>query len=62
MGKSIVRFDWRYYPPGEAGRRGEMLKRILLVVVLALQFAATARITVNHIPWPECFPCDDNPN
>jgi hypothetical protein len=39
-----------------------MLKRILLVLVLALQFAAVARVSVNHVPWPECFPCDDNPN
>jgi hypothetical protein len=39
-----------------------MFKRILLVLVLAVQFAAVARVSVSHVPWPECFPCDDNPN
>jgi hypothetical protein len=36
-----------------------MLKRILLVFVLVLQFAAAANVTVNNVPWPECFPCDN---
>jgi len=55
--ESIVRFELRYYPFGEAGRRGYMMKRILMVLVLAVQFAAVAG--VNNVPWPRCFPCND---
>lgn len=35
-----------------------MLKKLLLALVLALQFAAAANVTVNHVPWPTCWPCD----
>jgi|GEM_PF-3009743 len=33
-----------------------MLKKVLLLIVLAIQFAAVANISVNHVPWPECTP------
>lgn len=36
-----------------------MLKRIVLVLVLAVQFAAVAKVGVNNVPWPRCFPCDN---
>ena len=50
-----------YYPPVVAGRKEKMLKKILLALVLALQFAAAANVTRDPVPWPECFPCDDVP-
>jgi len=50
-----------YYPPVAARRKCRMLKKILLALVLVLQFAVAANVTVNHVPWPECFPCDNLP-
>jgi hypothetical protein len=35
-----------------------MFKKIMLVLILALQFAVAANVTVNHVPWPDCWPCD----
>jgi len=35
-----------------------MLKKVVLVLFLALQFAAVAKVNTNAMPWPECFPCD----
>ncbi len=36
-----------------------MFKRILLALVLAVQFAAVVNVGVNNVPWPRCFPCDN---
>jgi hypothetical protein len=34
-----------------------MLKRILLALFLALQFAAVVQVGSGAIPMPRCFPC-----
>jgi hypothetical protein len=34
-----------------------MVKRTLLVVILALHFFALSTPTTAHAPWPDCFPC-----
>ena len=34
-----------------------MLKKLLIVVFLAVQFAAVANIQTNIVPLPRCFPC-----
>ncbi len=36
-----------------------MFKKMLLAFVLVFGFAVAANVTVNHVPWPECFPCPD---
>jgi hypothetical protein len=35
-----------------------MWKKLVLVLFLALQFVAVAKVGVKSVPWPECFPCD----
>ena len=35
-----------------------MLKKLVLVVFLALQFVAVANVSQKVVPWPDCFPCD----
>jgi hypothetical protein len=37
-----------------------MLKKLVVAMFLMLQFAMAANVTNNYIPWPECFPCDNN--
>ena len=34
-----------------------MLKRILFVLMLALQGAAVTGVASADGPWPQCFPC-----
>lgn len=34
-----------------------MLKRLIIVVFLAIQFVAVAGIDTKRIPLPGCFPC-----
>lgn len=34
-----------------------MLKKLLLVVVFALQFFAVSTGSLTHDPVPECWPC-----
>jgi hypothetical protein len=36
-----------------------MLKKALLALILALQFAAVANVVTASAPWPSCFPCDE---
>ena len=60
--RSIVLSLVEYYSRYTVGRNNGMLKKLLLVLILALNFAAAANVTVNHVPWPDCFPCDDTPN
>jgi hypothetical protein len=35
-----------------------MLKKLIIVLFLGIQFAVAANVTVNSAPYPECFPCD----
>ncbi len=34
------------------------MKKLVLLAVLALQFLVAANFSVDHAPWPTCFPCD----
>ena len=34
-----------------------MLKRMLMILVLALQFVAVADLATADPPFPECLPC-----
>ena len=34
-----------------------MLKRVLIVMLFALQFVAVANVSTQE-PWPDCLPCD----
>ena len=36
-----------------------MLKRLLMVLILALQFAAVVQVGSGAIPMPRCFPCGE---
>ena len=39
-------------------RRGyTMLKKLLIVMFLAVQFAAVANVAAPRVPLPPCFPC-----
>ena len=33
------------------------MKKLLLVLALALQFVVAANIATGEPPWPECYPC-----
>jgi hypothetical protein len=33
-----------------------MFKRVLIVMLFALQFVAVANVS-THEPWPDCLPC-----
>jgi hypothetical protein len=34
-----------------------MLKRILFIVMLALQATAVTSVASADWPWPDCYPC-----
>lgn len=34
-----------------------MLKRLVLLAILALQTAAVCNIASADLPWPICYPC-----
>jgi len=34
-----------------------MLKKLIVLAVLALQFLAISAVTLAHDPIPECWPC-----
>ena len=36
-----------------------MFKRILMVLILALQFAAVVQVGSGAAPIPRCFPCGE---
>lgn len=37
-----------------------MLKKMLFVLMLALQTAAVTNVASASWPWPLCMPCTDN--
>ena len=37
-----------------------MLKRILMVLILAVQFAVVVQVGSGAVPMPPCFPCDES--
>jgi hypothetical protein len=56
--------QWRARPlpennPGRKGRKGifPMLKKVLFVLILALQAAAVTNVASADWPWPLCAPC-----
>jgi hypothetical protein len=39
-----------------------MLKRLMLAVLLALQFVAVTNVATAEVPFPQCLPCpEDDP-
>ncbi len=36
------------------------MKKALLILVLALQFAGIAGIATASAPWPSCYPCPED--
>lgn len=37
------------------------MKKALLVLILALQFAGVVSVASAHSPFPECLPCPSTP-
>lgn len=33
------------------------MKKLLLILALALQFVTIANLATAEPPWPECYPC-----
>jgi hypothetical protein len=38
-----------------------MLKRIVLIALLALQTVAVTSVASADLPWPQCYPCPGLP-
>jgi hypothetical protein len=38
------------------------MKKLLLVLFLALQFAGVVSVATAESPLPECYPCPKNPS
>jgi hypothetical protein len=38
------------------------MKRLILVLMLALQFVAITGVATAEPPWPTCLPCNDPPS
>ncbi len=38
-----------------------MLKKMMLTLILALQFSAIVNMANAEIPFPQCWPCPDDP-
>jgi hypothetical protein len=36
-----------------------MLKKLVLVLILTLQFAMVAQVGTSIVPMPDCFPCGE---
>ena len=34
-----------------------MLKKLALLAILAIQFAAVCGVASADLPWPDCWPC-----
>ena len=35
-----------------------MMKKVLMILALALQFTAATSIATAEVDFPECYPCD----
>jgi|YNPMSStandDraft_1061717.scaffolds.fasta_scaffold04408_7 flagellar basal body-associated protein FliL len=52
---------FRKIPEQSSSEENREMKKILWVLILALQFTGAVSVATAEAPFPECFPCPPKP-